>query len=139
MVFILAYYCLCTDERGTFRHLEIAPKDEPDLWRYTTFFQRSWLIYFDFPMMSSKEALSLKALHTIRHHYLLKSPAVPLVSVVVSPYRHHMSNPTPLFTPPATIFRIEQDSPLDLTPIPLTSLPSPLGQPPSCQNSSPGN
>ena len=23
---------VCTDERGTFRHLEIAPKDEPDLW-----------------------------------------------------------------------------------------------------------
>ena len=22
---------VCTDERGTFRHLEIAPKDEPDL------------------------------------------------------------------------------------------------------------
>ena len=49
-----------TDERGTFRHLEIAPKDEPDLWRSTIFFLRSWLISFDFPMMSSKEALSLK-------------------------------------------------------------------------------
>ena len=24
---------VCTDERGTFRHLEIAPKDEPDLLR----------------------------------------------------------------------------------------------------------
>uniref|UniRef100_A0A8C8M0M7 Protein zer-1 homolog-like C-terminal domain-containing protein n=1 Tax=Oncorhynchus tshawytscha TaxID=74940 RepID=A0A8C8M0M7_ONCTS len=46
---------VCTDERGTFRRLEIAPKDEPDLWR-------SWLISFDFPMMSSKEALSLKHL-----------------------------------------------------------------------------
>ena len=44
---------VCTDEHGSFRHLEIAPKDEPDLWR-------SWLISFDFPMMSSKEALSLK-------------------------------------------------------------------------------
>ena len=51
---------VCTDERGTFRHLEIAPKDEPDLWRSTIFFLRSWLISFDFPMMSSKEALSLK-------------------------------------------------------------------------------
>ena len=40
---------LCSDERGTFRHLEIAPKDEPDLW-----------ISFDFPMMSSKDVLSLK-------------------------------------------------------------------------------
>ena len=44
---------ICTDERGTFRHLEIAPKNEPGL-------RRSWLISFDFPMMSSKEALSLK-------------------------------------------------------------------------------
>jgi hypothetical protein len=44
---------VCTDKRGTFRCLEIAPKDEPDLWR-------SWLISFDFPMMSCKEALSLK-------------------------------------------------------------------------------
>ena len=51
---------VCTDERGTFRHLEIAPKDEPDLWRSTIFFLRSWLISFDFPIMSSKEALSLK-------------------------------------------------------------------------------
>ena len=39
---------VCTDERGTFRHLEIAPKDEPDLWRSTIFFLRSWLISFDF-------------------------------------------------------------------------------------------
>ena len=50
-----------TDERGPFRNLEIAPKDEPDLWRSTNiFFFRSWLISFDFPMMSSKETLSLK-------------------------------------------------------------------------------
>ena len=35
-------------------------KDEPDLWRSTIFLLRSWLISFDFPMMSSKEALSLK-------------------------------------------------------------------------------
>jgi hypothetical protein len=28
------YVCtiVCTDERGTFRRLEFAPKDEPDLW-----------------------------------------------------------------------------------------------------------
>ena len=51
---------VCTDERGTFRHLEIAPKDDPDLWRSTIIFLRSWMISFDFPMMSSKEALSLK-------------------------------------------------------------------------------
>jgi hypothetical protein len=50
---------VCTDERGTFRHLEIASKDEPDLWRSTIFFLSSWQISFDFPMMSSKEALSL--------------------------------------------------------------------------------
>ncbi|XP_051527062.1 uncharacterized protein LOC127425298 isoform X1 [Myxocyprinus asiaticus] len=37
-----------TDERGTFRCLEIAPKDEPDLWRSTVLFLRSWLISFGF-------------------------------------------------------------------------------------------
>ena len=51
---------VCTDERGTFRRLEIAPKDEPDLWRATMFFLRSWLISLDFPNISCKEALSLK-------------------------------------------------------------------------------
>ena len=51
---------VCTDERDTFRRLEIAPKDEPDLWRSTIWFLRSWLISFDFPIMSSQEALSLK-------------------------------------------------------------------------------
>ncbi|CDQ75716.1 unnamed protein product [Oncorhynchus mykiss] len=56
------YLCtiVCTDERGTFKRLEIVPKDEPDLWRSTIFFLRSWLISFHFPMLSSKEALSLK-------------------------------------------------------------------------------
>ena len=56
------YLCTiaCADERGTLRSLEISPKDEPDLWRFTNCFLRSWLISFDFPMMSSKEALSLK-------------------------------------------------------------------------------
>ena len=29
---------VCTDERGTFRRLEIVPKDEPDLWRSTIVF-----------------------------------------------------------------------------------------------------
>ena len=46
---------VCTDERGTLRRFEIAPEDEPGLWRSTI-----WLISFDFPMMSSKEALRLK-------------------------------------------------------------------------------
>ena len=50
---------VCTDERGTFRRLEFAPKDEPDLWRSTIFFLRSWLISFDCPMTSSKEAQNL--------------------------------------------------------------------------------
>ena len=51
---------VCTDEHGTFKRLEIAPKDEPDLWRSTIVVLRAWLIYLNFPMMSSKEALSLK-------------------------------------------------------------------------------
>ena len=56
------YLCtiVCTDECAAFMHLHISPKDEPDLWRSTICFLRSWLISFDFPMMSSKEALSLK-------------------------------------------------------------------------------
>ena len=29
---------VCTDERGTFRRLEIAPKDDPHFWRSTTYF-----------------------------------------------------------------------------------------------------
>ena len=32
---------VCTDEHGTFRPLEIAPKNEPDLWRSTILFLRS--------------------------------------------------------------------------------------------------
>ena len=56
------YLCtvVSTNERGTFRLLEIAHKDDPDLWRSTIFILRSWLISFDFPMMPSKDALSLK-------------------------------------------------------------------------------
>ena len=49
-----------TEKLGTFRRLEIAPKDEPDCGGLQCFFLRSWLISLDFPMMSSKEALSLK-------------------------------------------------------------------------------
>ena len=29
---------VCTDERGTFRRLEIDPKNDPDFWRSTVFF-----------------------------------------------------------------------------------------------------
>ena len=49
---------VCTDELGTFRHLEIV---EVYNW--------SWLISFDFPMMSSKEAQSLKVGLEIDHRY----------------------------------------------------------------------
>ena len=41
---------VCTDERGTFKCLEISPKDEPDLWR-STIYKSSWLISFAFPQM----------------------------------------------------------------------------------------
>ena len=62
---------VCTDESGTFRCLEIAPKDEPHLWRSTIFFLRSWLISFDFPIMSCKEALRhLKYIHRYTSNWL---------------------------------------------------------------------
>ena len=51
---------VCTDERGTLRSLEIAPKDEPDLWRSKNIILTSWPISLDFPIMSSKEAQRLK-------------------------------------------------------------------------------
>ena len=56
------YLCtvVCTDERGNFRCLEIAPKDEPDLWRSTILFSEVLADSFDFLIMSSKEALNLK-------------------------------------------------------------------------------
>ena len=51
---------VCTDECGTFRHLEILPRMNQTCGGLQCFFLRSWLNSFDFPMMSSKEALSLK-------------------------------------------------------------------------------
>ena len=56
------YLCtiVCTDEHGTFSHLKIAPKDDPDLLRSKKkFWGLGWWSFY-FTMMSSKEALSLK-------------------------------------------------------------------------------
>ena len=91
-------WCLClhisvwTDEHGTFRHLEIAPKDEPDLCKSTILFLISWLISFDFPMMLHQEAVCFSC--------ALKSTGVSVINsdVVNKPIRsfqrhHHLGFP----------------------------------------------
>ena len=39
---------VCADEHGTFRRLEIAPKDEPDLWRSAIFLPEVLADFFRF-------------------------------------------------------------------------------------------
>jgi hypothetical protein len=59
MLFVLAYYCLY---RWTWylRAFGNCSQGRTRLVEVYNFFLRSWLVYMDFPMMSSKDTLSLK-------------------------------------------------------------------------------
>ena len=60
MVFILAYYILYSWNMVSSGVWKFLPRMNQTCGGLQFFFLRSWLISFDFPMMSSKEALSLK-------------------------------------------------------------------------------
>ena len=71
------YLCniVCTNERGTFRHLKIAPKDEPDLWRSIIYFllRSGWFLLI-FPWCQTKRhwvwRKALKYIHRYTSNWL---------------------------------------------------------------------